>query len=130
MSKLKKDVLTVGEDMVTLYELSALNRIEYLEYVFDAKITLPAEGASQDETVKAVTLLAIRDYAMLVALSLSQASDENRDIPELMNEVLSEYGTDALMRAATMVRELSGMAVISNQPENEEQEEPLTLEKP
>ena len=31
MSKLKKDVLTAGEDMVTLYELSALNRIEYLE---------------------------------------------------------------------------------------------------
>ena len=128
MSKLKKDVLTVGEDMVTLYELSALNRIEYLEYVFDAKKTLPAEGASQDETVKAVTLLAIRDYAMLVALSLSQASDENRDIPELMNEVLSEYGTDALTRAATMVRELSGMAV-TERSDPEEDMEPLSLEK-
>ena len=130
MSKLKKDVLTVGEDKVTLYELSALNRIEYLEYVFEAKNTLPAEGVSQDETVKAVTLLAIRDYAMLVALSLSQASDENRDIPELMNEVLSEYGTDALTRAATMVRELSGMAVKEHSdPEPEEGMEPFSLEK-
>lgn len=129
MSKLKKDILTVGEDKVTLYELSALNRMEYLEYVFNAKNTLPVE-ASQDETVKAVTLLAIRDYGMLVALSLSQNPDENRDIAELMNEVLSEYGADALTRAATMVRELSGMAVVNNQPENEDQEEHLTLEKP
>ncbi|MFS9599236.1 phage tail protein, partial [Klebsiella variicola] len=72
---------------------------------------LPAEGSSQDETVKAVTLLAIRDYAMLVALSLSQASDENRDIPELMNEFLSDNGTDALTLAATMERELSVMDV-------------------
>lgn len=103
--------------------------MEYLEYVFNAKNTLPVE-ASQDETVKAVTLLAIRDYGMLVALSLSQNPDENRDIAELMNEVLSEYGADALTRAATMVRELSGMAVVNNQPENEDQEEPLTLEKP
>ena len=65
---------------------------------------------------------------MLVALSLSQASDENRDIPELMNEVLSEYGTDALTRAATMVRELSGMAV-TERSDPEEGMEPLSLEK-
>ncbi|WP_432782134.1 phage minor tail protein domain-containing protein [Klebsiella michiganensis] len=127
MSKLIKDVLTVGEDTVTLYELSALNRMEYLEYVFNAKNTLPVE-ASQDETVKAVTLLAIRDYGMLVALSLSQAPDENRDIAELMNEVLSEYGTGALTRAATMVRELSGMAVMERS-DPEENKEPLSLEK-
>jgi hypothetical protein len=45
-----------------------------------------------------------------------------------MNEVLSDYGTDALTRAATMVRELSGMAV-TERSDPEEDMEPLSLEK-
>ncbi|UXE39625.1 phage minor tail protein domain-containing protein [Raoultella ornithinolytica] len=130
MSKLRKDNLPIGEDTVTLYELSALSRIEYLEYVFNAKNTLPPDDAAADEKFKAVSLITLRDYAMLVALSLSQAPDENREAAEIMNDVLREYGAGSLAQAAMLVRELSGMELSQNRGETLEEDTPISLEKP
>lgn len=128
MSKLKKDFITIGEDRVTLYELSALNRIEYLEYVFSAKNSIPADEAQTDDKIKVASILTIKDFAMLVALSLSQAPSESREASELLNEVISDFGVDGLTLAAQMVRELSGMLTRGDNT-SEEDAEPVSLEK-
>lgn len=128
MSKLKKDFITIGEDRVTLYELSALNRIEYLEYVFSAKKSIPEDEDQTDDKIKAASILTIKDFAMLVALSLSQAPSESREASELLNEVISDFGVDGLTRAAQMVRELSGMLTRGDNT-SEEDAEPVSLEK-
>jgi hypothetical protein len=66
-------------------------------------------GLSPDENFKMATLLTMRDQAMLVALSLSEADDEERDGKDIFPEIMRKYPPGLLGSAALLVRMLSGM---------------------
>ncbi|MBX4772201.1 phage minor tail protein domain-containing protein [Raoultella terrigena] len=122
MSMFKSSSLTVGDSTVVLYELSAFNRLEYIEFIFEERKKLPDEKSPNDEKLKAVSNLTIHDYAMLVALSLSQEDGEKRPVKDIQYSVLRKFPSEALTRAASIVRELSGM-IINPVPEPNEDEE-------
>ncbi|EBP2087577.1 phage minor tail protein G, partial [Salmonella enterica] len=54
---LKKDTLTYGDASVELYELSGLQRIEYLEYIQQRTAQYDRETEEATEEVRRVTFL-------------------------------------------------------------------------
>lgn len=130
MNYLKKDTLNPEGENIRLFELSAYSRMKYIEFMVEERKSLPADGLSPDENFKMATLLATRDQAMIVALSLSEADGEERDGKDIFPEIMRNYPPGLLGSAALLVRMLSGMLPpVSNTPEQPEEEEELDLEK-
>lgn len=130
MNYLKKDTLNPEGENIILFELSAYSRMKYIEFMVEERKSLPADGLSPDENFKMATLLATRDQAMIVALSLSEADGEVRDGEDIFHEIMRKYPPGLLGSAALLVRMLSGMIPpVSNTPEQSEEEEELDLEK-
>ncbi|HAT2180964.1 phage minor tail protein domain-containing protein [Raoultella planticola] len=130
MNYLKKDTLNPEGENIILFELSAYSRMKYIEFMVEERKSLPADGLSPDENFKMATLLATRDQAMIVALSLSEADGEVRDGEDIFHEIMRKYPPGLLGSAALLVRMLSGMIPpVSNTPEQIEEEEELDLEK-
>lgn len=125
---LKKKEFTYSGESIALYELSALQRIEYFDFLVEQ-----AEKNDDIEKVEGVkkTALIIRvnteSNAWLVSRSL--AHGETRDIEQVYHEVLSQWPPEALGKAAKEVLVISGMAQTENtESENHQgdvQEEPL-----
>lgn len=130
MTYLKKDTLNPDGENISLFELSAYNRMKYIEFMVEERKSLPTDGLSSEENFKLATLLAMRDQAMLVALSLSEAEEEKREGEDIFPEIMRKYPPGLLGGAALMVRMLSGMVspVINGSEETEEEEAP-DLEK-
>ena len=130
MNYLKRDTLNPGGENIRLFELSAYSRMKYIEFMVEERKSLPEDGLSPDENFKMATLLATRDQAMIVALSLSEADGEERDGKDIFPEIMRNYPPGLLGSAALLVRMLSGMIPpVSNTPEQPEEEEELDLEK-
>ena len=130
MNYLKKDTLNPEGENIILFELSAYSRMKYIEFMVEERKSLPADGLSPDENFKMATLLATRDQAMIVALSLSEVDGEVRDGEDIFHEIMRKYPPGLLGSAALLVRMLSGMIPpVSNTPEQTEEEEELDLEK-
>ncbi|WP_228284449.1 hypothetical protein [Klebsiella variicola] len=53
--------------------------MQYIEFMVEERKSLPSEESTPEENFKLATLLTMRDQAMLVALSLSEADEEQRE---------------------------------------------------
>ncbi|HBU6581418.1 TPA: phage tail protein [Klebsiella pneumoniae] len=131
MTYLKKDTLNPSGENILLFELSAYSRMQYIEFMVEERKALPPEGSTPEENFKLATLLTMRDQAMLVALSLSEADDENREGKYIFHEIMRKYPPGLLGSAAIMVRMLSGMVppAIDETEETIKEEEEPDLEK-
>ncbi|EDZ0945828.1 phage minor tail protein G, partial [Salmonella enterica] len=69
---LKKDTLSYGDDSVVLYELSGLQRVEYLEFLQKrtAKYDADMDGATETDKRVAYMQMALEINAWLVSRSL------------------------------------------------------------
>lgn len=114
---LKKKELTYSDNTIVLYELSALQRIEYFDFLVEQ-----SEKNDDIEKVEGVkkTALIIRanteSNAWLVSRSLAHGGSD--DVEQIYNDVLSTWNPEALGLAAKEVLMISGMAQTEN-TENE-----------
>ena len=130
MTYLKKDTLNPDGENILLFELSAYSRMQYIEFMVEERKSLPSEESTPEENLKLATLLTMRDQAMLVALSLSEADEEQREGKDIFPEIIRKYPPGLLGSAALLVRMLSGMIPpVNNDPEKTEEEEEPDLEK-
>ena len=130
MTYLKKDTLNPDGENILLFELSAYSRMQYIEFMVEERKSLPSEESTPEESFKLATLLTMRDQAMLVALSLSEADEEQREGKDIFPEIIRKYPPGLLGSAALLVRMLSGMIPpVNNDTEETEEEEEPDLEK-
>ncbi|MIT81252.1 phage minor tail protein G, partial [Salmonella enterica] len=94
---LKKDTLTYGDASVELYELSGLQRIEYLEYIQQRTAQYDRETEEATEEVRRVTFLrmGIDINAWLVSRSL-QNGDQTRDTGKTSDSIAALWSYEAL----------------------------------
>ncbi|WP_079908111.1 phage tail assembly chaperone G [Salmonella enterica] len=107
---LKKDTLTYGDASVELYELSGLQRIEYLEYIQQrtAQYDRETEEATEEASRVAFLRMGIDINAWLVSRSL-QNSDQTRSTEKTSDNIAALWSYEALGKGADMVLSLSGM---------------------
>ena len=108
MSFLKKESLPLEGGSVVLYELSALQRADYFEYL----ASLEADSPEDISEMKRMALMVKRNVqvnAWVVSRSLWQGSPE-RDEDELHLEVMRTWPSEALNIAVEKVLDLSGKA--------------------
>lgn len=108
MSFLKKESLPLEGGSVVLYELSALQRADYFEYL----ASLEADSPEDISEMKRMALMVKRNVqvnAWVVSRSLWQSTPD-RDEDELHQEVMRTWSSEALNIAVEKVLELSGMA--------------------
>ncbi|EDJ3583796.1 TPA: phage tail assembly chaperone G [Salmonella enterica] len=117
---LKKDTLTYGDASVELYELSGLQRIEYLEYIQQRTAQYDRETEEATEEVRRVTFLrmGIDINAWLVSRSL-QNGDQTRDTGKTSDNIAALWSYEALGKGADMVLSLSGMSLPDSGDETE-----------
>ncbi|EJI4859085.1 phage minor tail protein G [Salmonella enterica] len=107
---LKKDMLTYGDASVELYELSGLQRIEYLEYIQQRTAQYDRETEKSTEEARRVAFLrmGIDINAWLVSRSL-QNGDQTRDTGKTSDNIAALWSYESLGKGADMVLSLSGM---------------------
>lgn len=138
---LKKEEFTFNGESVTVSELSALQRIELLEYLAKEEKAQRSVPEDEQEEVLAADLvgLNIRAGARLVAMSLWHGTDKTVSVDDLHQQVLETWPVEAIGQADMQVKLLSGMIklVASDQEVSEEAEEttteeaaPVSLQKP
>ena len=134
---LKSELLESNGSSVTLFQLSALQRIEHLEYL---KQMEAVEGGD----IQAAVPLTVKSGAYLVAMSLwhghslkgSQGDNAAAEVAKIQDEVMQTWPAELIAEAEYKVKLLSGMiAPVTDDPEEpgEEQNEPaepVTAEKP
>ncbi|ATI90359.1 phage minor tail protein G [Salmonella enterica] len=127
---LKKDTLTYGDASVELYELSGLQRIEYLEYIQQrtAQYDRETEEATEEARRVAFLRMGIDINAWLVSRSL-QNGDQTRDTGKTSDNIAALWSYEALGKGADMVLSLSGMTPPDSDSE-EEGAESSSPEKP
>ena len=134
---LKSELLESNGSSVTLFQLSALQRIEHLEYL---KQMEAVEGGD----IQAAVTLTVKSGAYLVAMSLwhghslkgSQGDNAAAEVAKIQDEVMQTWPAELITEAEFKVKLLSGMiAPVTDDPEEpgeeqNEQAEPVTAEKP
>ncbi|HEE9786903.1 TPA: phage minor tail protein G [Enterobacter soli] len=134
---LKSELLESNGSSVTLFQLSALQRIEHLEY-------LKQMEAIEGGDIQAAVTLTVKSGAFLVAMSLwhghplkgSQGENAAAEVARIQDEVLQTWPTELVAEAEFKVKLLSGMiAPVTDDPaepgeERNETAEPVTAEKP
>ncbi|MGK3192484.1 phage tail assembly chaperone G [Enterobacter soli] len=134
---LKSELLESNGSSVTLFQLSALQRIEHLEYL---KQMEAVEGGD----IQAAVTLTVKSGAYLVAMSLwhghplkgSQGENAAAEVARIQDEVMQTWPAELIAEAEFKVKLLSGMiAPVTDDPaepgeERNEPAEPVTVEKP
>lgn len=117
---LKKDTLTYGDSSVELYELSGLQRIEYLEYIQQRTAQYDRETEKSTEEARRLVFLrmGIDINAWLVSRSL-QNGDQTRDTGKTSDNIAALWSYEALGKGADMVLSLSGMSLPDSGDETE-----------
>ncbi|MEW5290291.1 phage minor tail protein G [Erwinia papayae] len=108
---LKKDTFTFNGGSKTLHELSALQRIELLEFLATeekARQTL-AEGEPEEVQSARFVGFNIRAGARVVAMSLWQGTDKTLSVEQLYQEVMETWPVEAIGKADMQIKVLSGM---------------------
>lgn len=126
---LKKDTLTYGDASVELYELSGLQRIEYLEYIQQRTAQYDREAeesaATEEERRVAFLRMGVDINAWLVSRSL-QNGDQTQDAGRNSDNIASLWSYEALGKGADMVLSLSGMTP----PDSDSEEENAEADSP
>ncbi|EAA9527814.1 phage minor tail protein G [Salmonella enterica] len=117
---LKKDTLTYGDASVELYELSGLQRVEYLEYIQQRTAQYDRETKESTEEARRLAFLrmGIDINAWLVSCSL-QNGDQTRDTGKTSDNIAALWSYEALGKGADMVLSLSGMSLPDSGDETE-----------
>ncbi|EBH8949779.1 phage minor tail protein G [Salmonella enterica] len=117
---LKKNTLTYGDASVELYELSGLQRVEYLEYIQQRTAQYDRETEESTEEARRVAFLrmGIDINAWLVSRSLQNA-DQTRDTGKTSDNIAALWSYEALGKGADMVLSLSGMSLPDSGDETE-----------
>lgn len=132
---LKKDTLNYGDGSVELYELSGLQRIEYLEFIQKRTAKYDSDTKDATETDKRVAYIqmALEINAWLVSRALLNG-DLTQDADTLYQSVQAQWSYEALSDGAEMVLTLSGLVVTEKDKAGDsdysgEQQEDMTPEK-
>lgn len=128
---LKTEPFTRNGVTVTLYELSALQRIEHLEY-------LKSLESISDADMQAALNMTIKSGALLVAMSLwheHSLKGANKtlkeDVEQIQAEVMMSWPLEIISAAEYCVKKLSGMVPPSETDalQDDAATEPASLEK-
>lgn len=123
---LKKKEITIGDKNIILYELSALQRADYFDFLAKKeKETDGLEGAERD--AKSMRSM-VESQAWLVSRSRWH-EDRDREIDDLYDEIAQTWSMDALSEAVRAISEISGMSSSEDDEDEAENGEPITLEK-
>ena len=106
---LKSELFEFNGANATLYELSALQRVELLHYLAAQEKALPNDEPDEQILSAALVELNIRAGAMVVAMSLWHSESPKPDIRDLQQQVMSTWPVEAIGKADTQVQVLSGM---------------------
>ncbi|EPG6449720.1 phage tail assembly chaperone G [Enterobacter hormaechei] len=134
---LKSELLESNGSSVTLFQLSALQRIEHLEYLKQLE-------AVEEGDFQAAITLTVKSGAYLVAMSLwhghplkgSLGENVAAEVAKIQDEVMQSWPTELIAEAEYKVKILSGMiAPVTDEQEEpgeerKEHTEPVTAEKP
>lgn len=104
---LKKDTLQMDGESVVLHELSALQRVEYFEYLASLEASL-SEGNTDTLTTAKIMKTNVQVNAWLVSRSLWHSAPE-RNEDDIKLEVMRNWSSGALNAAVDMVQRLSDM---------------------
>ncbi|KNC09995.1 tail protein [Klebsiella sp. RIT-PI-d] len=137
---LKKEPFEFNGQTTTLYELSALQRINYLQYLAGEEKALATAGDELSEQAMTTQLIgmSIRNSARLISYSLWHNDPAGPSEDELFSQVMSSWPAGAIGQAEVAVKTLSGMItpiVDEPQPEDDsshadaEDDEAVTVEK-
>lgn len=119
-----------GEEIV-LYELSALQRIEYIGYLATVSKEIPADGDEALRTQMA-SIVGVKVASRLVAMSRWQANITGPSVDELQQQVMSTWPLPAISQAEFVVLEMSQMLPPAKEAADEDEsvgEESATPEK-
>ena len=140
---LKKEKFTWQTESLTIFELSALQRIEFLTFMAgeEKSVSVDSEGISDQEMTARLIGSNIRCGARLIAMSLWHNDPAGTDVEKLYQQVLSGWPPEAIGKAEMQVKLLSGMLFpvedekgdhqdVEGVTESSANEESVTAEKP
>ncbi|WP_368287314.1 phage minor tail protein G [Kluyvera intermedia] len=137
---LKKEKFTWQTESLTIFELSALQRIEFLTFMASEEkgVSADSEGISDQEMTTRLVGSNIRCGARLIAMSLWHNDPSGADVDTLYQQVLSGWPPEAIGKAEMEIKLLSGMLVPVDDNNGDAQDalveadsaEPITAEKP
>lgn len=137
---LKKEKFTWQTESLTIFELSALQRIEFLTFMASEEkgVSADSEGISDQEMTTRLVGSNIRCGARLIAMSLWHNDPSGADVDTLYQQVLSGWPPEAIGKAEMEIKLLSGMLVPVEDNNGDAQDalveadsaEPITAEKP
>ena len=123
---------------VILTELTALQRLHYLEYLSDEEERL-LRDEGQEAGAVVISAMNIRISTRLVALSLmaTQRSEidplddeaSKKAVLQMQHEILSQWSWEGIAACAIQVRRLSGMLPPEGREDEQDGEEAATAEK-
>lgn len=115
---LKKEELPILDSSVVLYELSALQRLEYFEYLADLEASPPKDltGIKQQTWQMKLNL---NVNVWLVSHSLSNGKPESK-VDDLKQEVLQTWSSEAINLAVEKILILSDMMPKTPEPKDAE----------
>lgn len=123
---LKKKEVSIGGESVILYELSALQRADYFDFLAKKeKETEGLDGAEKD--AKSMRSM-VESQAWLVSRSRWH-EDRDRDIDNLYDEIAQTWSADSLSEAVRTISEISGMSSSESEHDEESETETSSLEK-
>lgn len=108
---LKKEPFTFNGESLTVFELSALQRIEFLEFLAREEKALDndRENLSDQEMTARLVGVSISSGARLIALSLWHNDKSGPSVDELHQQVMMEWPAQAIGKAEMQIKLLSGM---------------------
>ena len=121
---LKKEPFNYLGESTTLNELSALQRIEYLEFLAAEEKTLGHESDSISDQEMTARLVG----SNMIALSLWHNDPAGPDEEALYQQVLKGWPPEAIGKAEMQVKLLSGMLVPVEDGNDADPEAPLEVE--
>ncbi|MFG0517292.1 phage tail assembly chaperone G [Kluyvera intermedia] len=137
---LKKEKFTWQTESLTIFELSALQRIEFLTFMTSEEkaVSADSDGISDQEMTTRLVGSNIRCGARLIAMSLWHNDPSGADVDTLYQQVLSGWPPEAIGKAEMEIKLLSGMLVPVEDDNAEEPDDaadtetadPVTAEKP
>ncbi|CAM3920411.1 tail protein [Pluralibacter gergoviae] len=140
MDFLKKEEFEHNGVRTQISELSALQRISYLEYLAreEKDLNVDVDELSEQEVNARLINMDIRTGALLIALSLWHNDPSGPSEEELQQQVLRSWPPEAIGKAQMQIQLLSGMLppVLDEVIETESidntvpVDEPVTAEKP
>ncbi|ELC3360918.1 phage minor tail protein G [Escherichia coli] len=110
---LKKEKFTWQTESLTIFELSALQRIEYITFMAaeEKAVSADSDGISDQEMTARLIGSNIRCGARLIAMSLWHNDPAGTDVETLYQQVLSGWPPEAIGKAEMEIKLLSGMLV-------------------